>query len=196
MLHTFYAFAMLGTMALWHIFSAAKTEERKRTTARPPLSEPTSVASRDYIPENLDAAAVPRARQPWEQLLDRTDYHVWNYNLQQPRTMHQTDRSIEFDTAMYRVASNHYNRQQEPMPLAYRRPQSVQQRAASVPRAPLTPAGTLPTNRCTDCSICMDNSNNSLPACRIGMCGHVFHTRCIRPWLAENHTCPNCRAAV
>jgi hypothetical protein len=105
-------------------------------------------------------------------------------------------RRIDSNIAMYRLMNNNYTstvpQGSSRVPLTYRAPT----RAASVPRTPLTPAGTLPTNRCTECSICMENSNNSLPACRIGTCGHVFHTGCLRPWLTTNHTCPNCRTAV
>mmetsp|Transcript_40415 Transcript_40415/g.35874 ORF Transcript_40415/g.35874 Transcript_40415/m.35874 type:complete len:106 (-) Transcript_40415:58-375(-) len=24
-------------------------------------------------------------------------------------------------------------------------------------------------------------------------CKHIFHEKCIGPWLGKNHTCPNCR---
>ena len=45
-----------------------------------------------------------------------------------------------------------------------------------------------------ECPICFDNicenDGAALP------CMHSFHTRCIRPWLVENNTCPVCRHAV
>jgi len=44
------------------------------------------------------------------------------------------------------------------------------------------------------CPICFEkiceNDGAALP------CMHSFHTRCIRPWLMENNTCPVCRHAV
>ena len=45
-----------------------------------------------------------------------------------------------------------------------------------------------------ECPICFEkiceNDGAALP------CMHSFHTRCIRPWLIENNTCPVCRHAV
>lgn len=45
-----------------------------------------------------------------------------------------------------------------------------------------------------DCPICFDsirqNEGFALP------CMHVFHPRCIRPWLMENDSCPVCRRNV
>lgn len=45
-----------------------------------------------------------------------------------------------------------------------------------------------------ECPICFEkiceNNGSALP------CMHTFHTRCIRPWLMENNTCPVCRHAV
>lgn len=160
MLQTIYTLVVIGTMALLHIFSAAKTEERKQPT---------------------------RTRQPWEDLLESPSYQAISSRIRQVATRDATTYNYARAASVYMPRAP-----PDPVPVAYR----VPQRATSVPRAPLTPAGTLPTSRCINCSICMDDSNNSLPACRIGMCGHVFHTGCLRPWLATNPTCPNCRAAV
>ena len=41
------------------------------------------------------------------------------------------------------------------------------------------------------CTICLENVKNS-PM----QCGHVFHNKCIKKWLKENDTCPNCREIV
>ena len=45
-----------------------------------------------------------------------------------------------------------------------------------------------------DCPICFDkiheNDSSALP------CMHVFHHRCIEPWLYQNNTCPVCRHPV
>ena len=42
-----------------------------------------------------------------------------------------------------------------------------------------------------ECPICFDkiceNDGSALP------CMHSFHTRCIRPWVLENNSCPVCR---
>lgn len=41
------------------------------------------------------------------------------------------------------------------------------------------------------CTICLENVNNSPMEC-----GHIFHTKCIKKWLKENDTCPNCRVEL
>lgn len=56
------------------------------------------------------------------------------------------------------------------------------------------PKGTSVTASCDDCAICQETNANA--ASRINVCGHTFHTACIRPWLDRNPTCPMCRAAV
>ena len=43
-----------------------------------------------------------------------------------------------------------------------------------------------------DCTICMDDVKRRF----ILPCGHVFHRKCIRKWLDDNHTCPICRQDV
>ena len=184
MLQTIYAFALMGTIALWHIFSAAKTEERKQSTSWQ--------SPRLDVPELLPPVAEAVLRTAREELLESPSYRAMSQRVDNNIAFHHL---IHYNrhSSVYRPAAPQQRAiRQEPIPMAYRAPQ----RATSIPRAPLTPAGTLPANRCTECSICMDNSNNSLPACRIGMCGHVFHTGCLRPWLAQNPTCPNCRTVV
>jgi hypothetical protein len=45
-----------------------------------------------------------------------------------------------------------------------------------------------------ECSICIsdDPGNNSV----ISQCGHTFHYDCIKKWLMEETSCPNCRQAI
>lgn len=45
-----------------------------------------------------------------------------------------------------------------------------------------------------ECSICLDDmfgdDTRALP------CAHVFHARCVAPWLSQHHTCPTCQMNV
>jgi hypothetical protein len=52
----------------------------------------------------------------------------------------------------------------------------------------------------TDCTICRcnlnspsiyNNDNDITPLCH-GICGHVFHSECITPWLETSNRCPIC----
>lgn len=43
----------------------------------------------------------------------------------------------------------------------------------------------------SECSICLNIVTNK-PL----KCGHVFHDKCIKTWLKEHETCPNCRCEV
>lgn len=56
----------------------------------------------------------------------------------------------------------------------------------------------------TDCTICRCNLNtNSIynqekgidSEISSGMCGHSFHTECIKPWISKNKHCPICSVA-
>mmetsp|Transcript_22939 Transcript_22939/g.11086 ORF Transcript_22939/g.11086 Transcript_22939/m.11086 type:complete len:86 (-) Transcript_22939:48-305(-) len=40
-----------------------------------------------------------------------------------------------------------------------------------------------------DCSICQENVSTGIEL----SCLHVFHEACLKPWLREKATCPNCR---
>lgn len=58
---------------------------------------------------------------------------------------------------------------------------------------------TVPSNLRDVCAICRDDFTENRDA--IGhpfseTVGHVFHTDCVGPWLAQQHTCPICRARV
>ncbi len=53
----------------------------------------------------------------------------------------------------------------------------------------------------TECTICRQSiNNNSVYAIEKGfksevsngMCGHIFHNECIKPWLNMNKRCPIC----
>jgi hypothetical protein len=53
----------------------------------------------------------------------------------------------------------------------------------------------------TDCTICRLSINaNSIYAIEKGItsnilkgvCGHIFHSECIKPWLTSNKRCPIC----
>ncbi|GMP68219.1 hypothetical protein CsSME_00027902 [Camellia sinensis var. sinensis] len=45
------------------------------------------------------------------------------------------------------------------------------------------------------CSICLGDYKNSDMLRLLPDCGHLFHLRCIDPWLKFNPTCPICRSS-
>ncbi|KAI1716565.1 ring finger domain-containing protein [Ditylenchus destructor] len=47
----------------------------------------------------------------------------------------------------------------------------------------------------TLCTPCMEGFQPNETLFRLE-CAHVFHRRCILPWLRRSRTCPNCRSAV
>lgn len=51
---------------------------------------------------------------------------------------------------------------------------------------------------CVDCKICLGTSGETM--CIVFPCGnypeHVFHIACLRPWIANNATCPTCQTKV
>lgn len=46
------------------------------------------------------------------------------------------------------------------------------------------------------CTICLDDIARSDRVRQVAVCGHFFHSACIRTWLRRNKTCPNCQAQV
>ena len=51
-----------------------------------------------------------------------------------------------------------------------------------------------PINR--SCPISLENFNDSDTVSVIRYCGHIFHSKCIKPWLLKSKLCPNCKAEV
>ncbi len=49
--------------------------------------------------------------------------------------------------------------------------------------------------KCRDnvCSICLEEVGASRARTP---CRHSFHTECLRLWLRNNHSCPNCRIHI
>ncbi|KAI3809474.1 hypothetical protein L1987_25450 [Smallanthus sonchifolius] len=45
----------------------------------------------------------------------------------------------------------------------------------------------------TCCSICLGDYKGSDVLRQLPDCGHLFHVKCVDPWLRLNPTCPNCR---
>jgi len=43
-----------------------------------------------------------------------------------------------------------------------------------------------------DCSVCSDGFRKGEKIRKLP-CKHIFHDKCIMPWLDQNSTCPNCR---
>ena len=47
----------------------------------------------------------------------------------------------------------------------------------------------------TCCSICLGDYKGSDLLRQLPDCGHLFHVKCVDPWLRLNPTCPNCRTS-
>ena len=43
------------------------------------------------------------------------------------------------------------------------------------------------------CSICLDELKDGDHILALPKCLHVFHKRCLQPWLNKHNSCPNCR---
>jgi hypothetical protein len=46
------------------------------------------------------------------------------------------------------------------------------------------------------CTICREDYSKDAPGDMKLSCSHVFHERCIRLWLEQSMSCPNCRVSV
>jgi E3 ubiquitin-protein ligase RNF115/126 len=42
------------------------------------------------------------------------------------------------------------------------------------------------------CSVCLTEFELGVEAIFVP-CGHIFHTKCLHPWLKDHNTCPVCR---
>ncbi|RZC59992.1 hypothetical protein C5167_021751 [Papaver somniferum] len=45
------------------------------------------------------------------------------------------------------------------------------------------------------CSICLADYNNTDITRLLPDCGHLFHQKCVDPWLLQHPTCPICRSS-
>ncbi|XP_017432834.1 RING-H2 finger protein ATL52-like [Vigna angularis] len=48
----------------------------------------------------------------------------------------------------------------------------------------------------SECAICLEEFKNGEECVEFSVCGHIFHCDCIKQWLEEKPTCPNCRHCV
>ncbi|XP_022631567.1 RING-H2 finger protein ATL14-like [Vigna radiata var. radiata] len=48
----------------------------------------------------------------------------------------------------------------------------------------------------SECAICLEELKNGEECVVFSVCGHIFHFDCIKHWLEEKPTCPNCRHCV
>jgi hypothetical protein len=72
------------------------------------------------------------------------------------------------------------------------RPPPVSQRKLSeIPKIAITAEHTT-----TQCSICFDEFKLAEIDVRKLPCSHLFHEKCIFPWLRTSGTCPVCRASL
>lgn len=52
------------------------------------------------------------------------------------------------------------------------------------------------TNNNTECAVCLDNFKEYEECVMIPTCLHLFHYECIKKWLNDKRTCPNCRCDI
>ena len=45
------------------------------------------------------------------------------------------------------------------------------------------------------CAVCLMKFENGKTCMKLP-CTHMYHSRCIKPWLKKNNTCPNCRSKL
>lgn len=74
-----------------------------------------------------------------------------------------------------------------------RPPPISQTRLSEIPKIVITQEQT--TNN-TQCSVCFDEFRLTETEVRKLPCNHLFHEKCIFPWLRINGTCPVCRASL
>ena len=48
----------------------------------------------------------------------------------------------------------------------------------------------------SECSICLEALQHGERILELPSCKHVFHKRCLTPWMKQRGSCPSCRAAV
>lgn len=47
-----------------------------------------------------------------------------------------------------------------------------------------------------ECAVCLDNFKIDEECVSIPNCLHLFHYECIKKWLHDKRTCPNCRCDI
>jgi hypothetical protein len=72
-----------------------------------------------------------------------------------------------------------------------RQPPVSQRKLVEIPKIEITADLTT-----TQCSICFDEFTLSESDVRKLPCSHLFHEKCIFPWLSTSGTCPVCRACL
>ena len=48
----------------------------------------------------------------------------------------------------------------------------------------------------SECSICLEALQHGERILELPSCKHVFHKRCLTPWMKQRGSCPSCRAPV
>ena len=46
------------------------------------------------------------------------------------------------------------------------------------------------------CSICFSNIKRKEEVCKLSLCGHTYHSKCIENWAKRKQNCPLCREEI
>ncbi|CAE8625304.1 unnamed protein product, partial [Polarella glacialis] len=46
------------------------------------------------------------------------------------------------------------------------------------------------------CPVCLEDFERGEKLLQLPLCSHLFHRRCLEPWMAQRGSCPSCRAPV
>lgn len=106
-----------------------------------------------------------------------------------------SDREADSGSSSRRLASSAFHFDLDDLMSTFlqtpRPPPVSQRKLAEIPKFAITAEHTT-----TQCSICFDEFKLAEIDVRKLPCSHLFHEKCIFPWLRQSGTCPVCRASL